>query len=256
MPLGAFRAVCSPMTNASSDLLLSEARRLDPDRSLCALTAAREDRDLLFALIIAQTELARVPRIVSQPITGMIRFQWWRDALTSDATIRGHPAAEALGEGLARGRLAPAPLQDWIDAHEEAFVDDEAESASQKTEARRMIAVRAGGLWARVLLEDPSDQSLEAAGEAARMLQEIEERYQESRRSGANVDRAAVAAETERRFAALRRRSALPRRLLPALQLARVARTRARALSRGADPALRPPSLAPALLFSSLRGRL
>ena len=57
------------------------ARSGDPDRSLAALFAPREARADLFALIALNVELARIAEIVTEPGLGIIRLQWWREAI-------------------------------------------------------------------------------------------------------------------------------------------------------------------------------
>jgi phytoene synthase len=59
-----------------------------------------------------------VREIVSEPLLGEIRFQWWRDALEgkSDADARANPVAAALLDTVARFDLPKAPLLELISA--------------------------------------------------------------------------------------------------------------------------------------------
>ncbi len=100
--------------------LASEARRHDPDRYLCALFAPAASRPSVFALILFNHELARIPEVASETITGMIRYQWWRDAVDEAARgePRDHPVVLALAEGMSAGRLEAASLMALIDARE------------------------------------------------------------------------------------------------------------------------------------------
>ncbi len=104
--------------NAGS--LIAEARRHDPDRLLAALFAPAAEREVLAALILVNHELARIPEVVSQPMAGMIRYQWWRDGVEAAARGApvGHPALAALAAPLAAGRLAVADIVSLIDARE------------------------------------------------------------------------------------------------------------------------------------------
>jgi phytoene synthase len=101
--------------------LLDEARRLDPDRTLALAFAAAEDRPLLLALVLFNAELARIPELVTEPMAGMIRYQWWRDAVahaaTGDAAAR-HPVLPALAGGLRSGRVREPALLALIEARE------------------------------------------------------------------------------------------------------------------------------------------
>ncbi len=107
-----------------SAYLLNETRRHDPDRYLCALLAPAERRDDVLTLVAFNHELARIPEIVSQPMAGMIRLQWWREALDELAAGqpgRRHPLIAALRALLAAGLVEPDRLQALIDAREPAL---------------------------------------------------------------------------------------------------------------------------------------
>lgn len=100
--------------------LIEEARRLDPDRWLCALFVPQPAREAVMALIVLNQELARIPDLVSQPMIGAIRFQWWRDAIaaTAEGAGPGHPVLAALGPSLARRLIEPDELAALADARE------------------------------------------------------------------------------------------------------------------------------------------
>ena len=55
-------------------------------------------RPHIHALYAFSLEIARVREIVSEPLLGEIRFQWWRDALdgTGEAGAKANPIAAAL----------------------------------------------------------------------------------------------------------------------------------------------------------------
>ena len=106
-------------TVPSSDLS-AQARSVDHDRWLCALFVPPEQRDAVMALILFNHELARIPEVVSQPVAGMIRYQWWRESIEGAAQgkARAHPVVEGLSRPLGAGRLAQDELQRMIDARE------------------------------------------------------------------------------------------------------------------------------------------
>jgi 15-cis-phytoene synthase len=104
--------------------LLREARSHDPDRYLCALLAPADRREALLALTLFNHELARIPEAVTQPVSGMIRYQWWREALDemlAGGPPRRHPVVEALADPLAGGRVDVQALHALIDAREPAL---------------------------------------------------------------------------------------------------------------------------------------
>ena len=95
-------------------------RRVDPERWLSsrfiADEAARAD---VVALYAYDHELARAPRVASNPLLGEIRLTWWREMLDEafeGRTVRRHPTAQALAAVIARRRLARGPLEAMIDA--------------------------------------------------------------------------------------------------------------------------------------------
>lgn len=108
-----------PEPTTSTDLG-AEARRHDPDRWLCGLFAPAALRDEVMALLLLNHELARIPEVVSQPMAGMIRYQWWRDSIdgAADGRPRAHPVVETLSRGLRAGRLDRTDLLAMVDARE------------------------------------------------------------------------------------------------------------------------------------------
>ena len=65
----------------------------DPDRARAARLADAAARERLFWLYAFHLELAKVPEIVSEPMIGDIRYQWWRDAVDEIYTgrsVRSH----------------------------------------------------------------------------------------------------------------------------------------------------------------------
>jgi NADH dehydrogenase [ubiquinone] 1 alpha subcomplex assembly factor 6 len=73
-------------------------REHDPDRYLATLFAPAEAREALFALYAFDHEIARVRRVVSEPMAGLVRLQWWREAL--DAVAAGRPPAHPVVEAV------------------------------------------------------------------------------------------------------------------------------------------------------------
>ena len=76
----------------------SLVRQHDHDRFLCSLFAPSEKREGLFALYAVNSEIARTREIVSEPMLGLIRLQWWREAIDSvySDTPREHEVVKAL----------------------------------------------------------------------------------------------------------------------------------------------------------------
>jgi phytoene synthase len=99
----------------------AQVRAHDPDRYLATLFAPADAREALFALYAFDHEIGRVRRVVTEPMAGRVRLQWWRDALEGVAAGRplAHPVVEALHAGWARFAPLRARLDAAIDAREE-----------------------------------------------------------------------------------------------------------------------------------------
>ena len=83
-------------------------RRQDADRYLTALFAPGDRREALFALYAFNLEVARAREIVSEPVMGLIRLQWWREAI--DEIYQG-------GQGRVRAHEVIRPLANAISGH-------------------------------------------------------------------------------------------------------------------------------------------
>jgi phytoene synthase len=106
---------------ASPDYAYCEAllRRDDPDRWLASLFVPAQARPHVHALYAFSLEIARVREIVSEPLLGEIRFQWWRDVLEAPADageVQANPVAAALMDTIERFDLPEEPLLDLIEA--------------------------------------------------------------------------------------------------------------------------------------------
>jgi phytoene synthase len=101
-------------------------RAADRDRWLASLFAPAEIRPYLHALYAFNLEIARVRDLVSDPLPGEMRLQWWRDAIEGVARgeVSGYPQAAALLDTIQRFRLPTKPLIDMIEARTFDLYDD------------------------------------------------------------------------------------------------------------------------------------
>jgi len=94
--------------------------RVDPDRWLSSrFIVDPTARDDVVALYAYDHELARAPRIASNPLLGEVRLTWWREVLDEifeGRPVRRHPTAQALAVAVERRSLPRAPLEAMIDA--------------------------------------------------------------------------------------------------------------------------------------------
>jgi 15-cis-phytoene synthase len=86
----------------------------DRDRYLATLYAPVGKQAHLFALYAFAAEIARVPRLVSEPQIGEIRLQWWAETL--EALERGNAVDHPVATALAQTGLPFAPLKAMVEA--------------------------------------------------------------------------------------------------------------------------------------------
>lgn len=94
-------------------------RKGDPVRFRTALFAAPDAREGLFALYAFNLEIAKIAPMVSEPMIGEIRLQWWRDSLDmafGDGAVRRHEVVEPLAAVIRSAALPRAPFDALIDA--------------------------------------------------------------------------------------------------------------------------------------------
>jgi len=95
-------------------------RRVDPDRWLSSrFIADAVVRADVIAIYAFDQELARAPRVASNPLLGEIRLTWWREALDeifAGKPARMHPTVQALARAVAARSLAREPLEAMIEA--------------------------------------------------------------------------------------------------------------------------------------------
>jgi NADH dehydrogenase [ubiquinone] 1 alpha subcomplex assembly factor 6 len=107
-----------------SDPVLSCAdvvRGADYDRYLSVLFARQEARAALFALYAFNYEVAKTAEAVSEPTLGLIRLQWWREAIAGiyDQTPRRHEVVLALSTAIHAFNLPRNLFDALIDAREQ-----------------------------------------------------------------------------------------------------------------------------------------
>ncbi|MGH6794002.1 MAG: phytoene/squalene synthase family protein [Methylocella sp.] len=138
-------------------------RREDKDCWLASLFVPCESRPHIHALYAFSLEIARVGKIVSEPLLGEIRFQWWQDALEGAADAKANPVAAALLDTIARFDLPQAPLRELISARAAGLYGDPVQSVAALetyTEATCSNLLR---LAARILDGEEPAASLAAA---------------------------------------------------------------------------------------------
>jgi phytoene synthase len=95
-------------------------KRVDPDRWLSSrFIGDAQARADVVALYAYDHELARAPKVTTNPLMGEIRLAWWREVLDEvfeGRPVRRHATAQALADVVRRHGLPRAPLEAMIDA--------------------------------------------------------------------------------------------------------------------------------------------
>jgi NADH dehydrogenase [ubiquinone] 1 alpha subcomplex assembly factor 6 len=102
-------------------------RRHDRDRYQTALFAPAARREALFALYAFNYEIARVRELVTQPVLGLLRLEWWRENIAAafgSGPVRHHPVVEALSGAAREYRLTRSHLDRLIEARKADFEDE------------------------------------------------------------------------------------------------------------------------------------
>lgn len=146
-----------------SDDLDDLIRRVDPDRWLSSRFIADAGRRAdVIALYAYDHELARAPKVASNPLLGEIRLTWWREVLDEvyeGRHVRHHPTAQALAAVIKRRDLPREPLEAMIDARYREL-DATPMSDEEAVEWARGAAGAAAELAARIL--DPQANAPQA----------------------------------------------------------------------------------------------
>ncbi|HVI50260.1 MAG TPA: phytoene/squalene synthase family protein [Candidatus Sulfotelmatobacter sp.] len=106
---------------ADLSLCAQEVRRHDRDRFVLSLFAPPQEREALLALYAFNAEIARVRELVTEPMLGRIRLQWWRDMigeLFAGASGAEHPTAAELGRVIRAYGLSRDPFEQLLNARE------------------------------------------------------------------------------------------------------------------------------------------
>lgn len=151
-----------------SEPTLEQLKSVDPDRLRAAVFADKAGRERLQLLYAFHYELAKVPELVSEPMIGQIRYQWWRDAVAEiyeGKPVRKHEIATPLAKMLLDHDVPRFWVDRLIDGRERdldprPFADlDEAKNYCRETSGLLMqIAVK--------LLGSDPDEAVLAAGES------------------------------------------------------------------------------------------
>jgi phytoene synthase len=103
-----------------------QVRRFDHDRFLTALFAPADRREALFALYAFNLEVAKTREVVSEPLLGQMRLQWWHDAIGGlyEGRVPAHEVLMPLGEAIDRFGLTRGHFERVISAREADLTEE------------------------------------------------------------------------------------------------------------------------------------
>jgi len=101
-------------------------RSHDFARYASTLFVPAEQRRALLAIYAFNVEVSRVREMVSQPLPGEIRLQWWTDMLAGEGHggVEGNPVAAELNLAIRNCRLPVEPLSRLVDEHQFDLYND------------------------------------------------------------------------------------------------------------------------------------
>lgn len=100
--------------------LSERIRKYDNDRYLCSLFAEEKYIKDLHTLYAFNLEISRIRELTNEPVIGMIRLQWWRDAIEEiyQGKPRKHEVIDELKEIIKNKNVDKKMFLGIIDARE------------------------------------------------------------------------------------------------------------------------------------------
>ena len=136
------------MTN-NLDIVLTRIKTADPDRFRAAQLADAAARERLMWVYTFHLELAKVPELVSEPMIGDIRYQWWRDAVEeiySGKPIRKHEVTTPLAKVLVEADIP----RFWVDKLIDGRHSDLQPETFENVDAARKYCADTSGVLAQI----------------------------------------------------------------------------------------------------------
>lgn len=140
----------------------------DRERYLAVLFAPEDKRPALAALYAFNLETARVRDLVSEPMPGEIRLQWWREVVSGEREGEGrqHPVGAALLEAIEAHGLLRAALANLTEARIFDIYDDPMPDRATLEGYLGETASTLFQLSAQILDPTAAERSADAAGHA------------------------------------------------------------------------------------------
>jgi len=92
-------------------------RQTDYGRYIAALMLEPRLRDAAFVLYAFHAKIREIPALISDPMPGEIRIQWWLDNITQKTPLSGDPLARALQELIVKYQVPVERFERLLQAH-------------------------------------------------------------------------------------------------------------------------------------------
>lgn len=104
--------------DSDAEYCAAQVRRYDYHRYFAAGFIPPERRRSVLAVYAFNLEIASIRELVSEPLIGQMRLQWWRDTIGEvfDGSVRGHAVARELARAIGDAGLESAPFMELLDA--------------------------------------------------------------------------------------------------------------------------------------------
>lgn len=143
-------------------------RKYDRDRFLLGMTASANRREALWALFAFNYEIAKTREVVSEPTLGLIRLQWWRDAIMQlyAGNILQHEVLTALAPAVRAYDLPRAWFDDLINARERDLENRPLGSLAELEQYADATSTSLNKLVLKVLGQEASEENIGAVSTA------------------------------------------------------------------------------------------
>ncbi|MGL4490562.1 MAG: phytoene/squalene synthase family protein, partial [Rhizobiaceae bacterium] len=98
----------------------------DRDRYIATLFAPEKKRDDLITLYAFDAEVSRIRAVISDPLPGEIRLQWWREVINGERAgeAKGNALASQMDDLIARHAMPASAFEAYFDAKIFEFYND------------------------------------------------------------------------------------------------------------------------------------
>lgn len=151
--------------SAHDEYCLAQVRQGDRDRYLALLFAPASARSALAAIAAFNLELARAATDITESMLGLVRLQWWREAveeIRAGGAIRRHQVTEALAVATRAHGLSTDLMLAMIASREEELESDGAPTQAVFDARADAGAANLIRLSLQAMGLDPEDATLSA----------------------------------------------------------------------------------------------